>query len=76
MDTENTDEHRDQADSMFGCRGPELEDEGALWMRGIAREWATELADAREDLYTLEDGEPVSQVRCAVSSLRSTPFDV
>ena len=41
---------------------PETEDEeaGALWMQGIAREWAAELADEREDIYTLEDGEPVN----------------
>lgn len=36
------------------------EDEaGAAWAEGIAREWAAELNDPREDVYTLEDGEPV-----------------
>lgn len=36
------------------------EDEaGAAWMTGIAQEWANELADARQDIYTLDDGEPV-----------------
>lgn len=40
------------------------EDEaGALWMQGIAREWADELADTRQDIYTLEDGEPVDAAR-------------
>lgn len=28
-------------------------------MRGVAREWRTELADTREDIYTLDDGEPI-----------------
>ena len=36
------------------------EDEaGGEWMNGIAREWAEDLADSRQDIYTLEDGEPV-----------------
>ena len=44
---------------------PEAEEDeaGMLWMRGIAREWMAELADEREDIYTLEDGEPVNAVR-------------
>jgi hypothetical protein len=40
------------------------EDEaGRAWMEGIAREWADELSDPREDIYTLEDGEPVDGAR-------------
>jgi hypothetical protein len=40
------------------------EDEaGVLWMQGVAREWADELADTRQDIYTLEDGEPVDAAR-------------
>jgi hypothetical protein len=36
------------------------EDEaGVAWARGVAREWAQELEDETEDIYTLEDGEPV-----------------
>lgn len=44
---------------------PEAEEDeaGTLWMQGIAREWMAELADEREDIYTLEDGEPVNAVR-------------
>jgi len=38
---------------------PEENEAGAAWMQGIAREWATELSDPREDIYTLEDGKPV-----------------
>jgi hypothetical protein len=35
---------------------PEEDEAGAAWMQGIAREWAAELGDPREDLYTLEEG--------------------
>jgi hypothetical protein len=36
------------------------EDEaGAAWMSGIHQQWADELGDARQDVYTLADGEPV-----------------
>jgi hypothetical protein len=40
---------------------PELnEDEaGQAWTEGIAAEWADELADVRQDIYTLADGEPL-----------------
>ena len=31
----------------------EEDDAGKFWSRGIAREWAEELADEREDIYTL-----------------------
>ncbi len=40
------------------------EDEaGAAWMLGIAHEWAAELSDPREDIYTMEDGEPIDGAR-------------
>jgi hypothetical protein len=29
------------------------------WTEGIAREWAAEWSDPREDIYTIEEGEPV-----------------
>lgn len=36
------------------------EDEGGTeWASGVAREWNTELADPREDIHSLADGEPV-----------------
>ena len=39
-------------------------DEAAgFWEWGVAREWAAELADEREDIYTLADGEPVQAKR-------------
>ena len=42
---------------------PADDDVETVWMNGVAREWAAELADEREDLYTLEDGEPVDAPR-------------
>lgn len=38
---------------------PEEDEVGALWSSGIAKEWAAELTDPRQDIYTLEDGQPV-----------------
>lgn len=35
----------------------------SAWTEGIAREWETELSDPREDIYTMEDGEPVDDRR-------------
>lgn len=45
---------------------PDEEDEsesGDDWIRGIAKEWAAELGDPREDIYTLEDGKPLDGYR-------------
>lgn len=36
---------------------------GAFWADGIASEWSAELSDPREDIYTLEDGQPVNAGR-------------
>ena len=33
------------------------------WTTGVAREWADELADARQDIYSPDDGEPVDEAR-------------
>ena len=35
---------------------PDEDDGGLAWEQGVAREWAAELRDARQDIYTLEDG--------------------
>ena len=35
----------------------------AVWMQAITREWQEELADPREDIYTLEDGDPIDAAR-------------
>ena len=43
---------------------PNDEDEaGQAWAAGIARAWADELNDPQEDIYTLEDGEPIDETR-------------
>ena len=38
-------------------RGGE-DDAGPHWGAGVAREWAEDLADTRQDIYTLDGGEP------------------
>ena len=35
------------------------DDTGDAWTASIAREWADELRDPAQDIYTLADGEPV-----------------
>jgi hypothetical protein len=40
------------------------EDSGGMaWGRGVANEWADELRDPGQDIYTLEDGKPVNVPR-------------
>ncbi len=34
------------------------DDAGDAWTEGVAREWANELSDTRQDIYTLADGTP------------------
>ncbi len=42
---------------------PEEDHAGIAWTQGIAKEWSAELADPREDLYTLNDGLPANAPR-------------
>ena len=42
---------------------PEEDDAGLSWAQGIAREWSDELSDAKQDIYTLDDGRPVDAPR-------------
>ncbi len=42
---------------------PEEDEAGAAWTHGIAHGWAEELNDPREEIYTLEDGNPVDATR-------------
>jgi hypothetical protein len=42
---------------------PEEDVAGAAWADGIAQEWADELNDSRQDIYTLEDGQPMNAAR-------------
>lgn len=38
---------------------PVEEGDASLWMQMLAREWAADWNDPREDTYTLDDGEAV-----------------
>jgi len=42
---------------------PEEDEAGNLWARAIAREWSTDLSHPQQDIYTLDDGSPVSEAR-------------
>ena len=42
---------------------PEEDETGNAWAHGVAAEWADELRDARQDIYTLQDGHPVNESR-------------
>jgi hypothetical protein len=39
---------------------PEEDEVGGAWAYGVAHEWSAELSDPREDIYTLEDGQPLN----------------
>jgi hypothetical protein len=39
---------------------PEEDEAGGCWSRGLAREWSSELADTSQDIYTLDDGQPMN----------------
>ena len=42
---------------------PDEDDAGIAWPHGVAKEWSDELRDSRQDVYTLEDGQPVNAPR-------------
>jgi hypothetical protein len=42
--------------TVFVLRPGDEDDAGDAWMAGIAHEWADELSDVRQDIYTLSDG--------------------
>jgi hypothetical protein len=42
---------------------PDEDESGAAWVQGVTREWSDELQDSRQDIYTLEDGQPVNGPR-------------
>jgi hypothetical protein len=42
---------------------PDEDETGAAWSHGIASEWADDLRDVRQDIYTLQDGHPVNAPR-------------
>jgi hypothetical protein len=37
----------------------EEDDAGNAWSEGVARQWTDDLADPNQDIYSLDDGEPV-----------------
>jgi hypothetical protein len=39
---------------------PDEDDAGTAWEQGVARQWSGELQDSRQDIYTLEDGQPLN----------------
>ena len=41
----------------------EEDEAGAAWADGVAREWADELSDSSQDIYTLADGQPIDAAR-------------
>jgi hypothetical protein len=42
---------------------PDEDEAGSRWAQGVAKEWAVEMEDRRQDLYTMEDGQPVDAPR-------------
>jgi len=42
---------------------PDEDDAGHAWASGAAGEWKDELRDSRQDIYTLDDGQPVNAPR-------------
>lgn len=48
------------------------DDAGACWERGVAKEWAEDIADSRQDLYTSDDGDPVERDPSPEHGLGST----
>ena len=66
------DEHRLQAQVPEGVPSgpvrlvvyvPDEDDAGTAWPRGLAAEWAEDLSDSQQDIYTLEDGQPLEAPR-------------
>jgi hypothetical protein len=42
---------------------PDEDANGIAWAQGVAREWADELGDPQQDIYTLKDGQPANASR-------------
>ena len=42
---------------------PDEDEAGAFWPWDLSQVWSDELGDVRQDLYTLEDGQPVDASR-------------
>jgi hypothetical protein len=48
---------------------PEMheDDEAQAWTAAIAQDWADELSDPAQDIYTMTDGEPVRESSRSIS---------
>ena len=42
---------------------PDEDDAGIAWADGVAKAWADDLGDSRQDIYTLDDGHPLNAPR-------------
>ena len=42
---------------------PEEDEAGLAWAGGISAEWSAELGDPNQDIYTLDDGQPINAPR-------------
>jgi hypothetical protein len=42
---------------------PDEDETGLAWARGIFAEWSADLGDPNQDIYTLDDGQPVNAPR-------------
>ena len=42
---------------------PEQDQTEEIWMRALASEWHEDLSDPHQDVYTLEDGQPLDGAR-------------
>ena len=42
---------------------PEEDETGVAWAQAVAREWTEELSDPQQDIYTLDDGQPLDAPR-------------
>jgi hypothetical protein len=42
---------------------PEEDEAGLAWAQGVPAEWSADLSDPNQDIYTLDDGQPVNAPR-------------
>lgn len=42
---------------------PGEDEAGGVWAHGIAAEWSADVGDPQQDIYTLDDGQPVNALR-------------
>lgn len=45
--------------TVWIAAGAHEDDAGVAWTAGVSHQWADELGDAQQDIYTLADGEGV-----------------